>query len=398
MNKKNLPLFILLILFFSSLPVFAEYPSFKGGAVLRDSLKIENDGSAYNLADELGFTVEVAFTEYSRFAARLELNPLKGYNAAWTDSPSGFFELEDDFNRTMFYLESDVLQESGLNPSVPLNLKFGYGSSQEVLRFEHTRYRFEHSTTSGIDGFNFRTRLQFGENYYLTAAVNPASFSFEDISVPDCFGAFYLENDHRGISWGSLIHFTSSSMQLFYDSHSNLENNRIYSDPDSAMTLGIGGTLLLSFAGIDIFGFGMTEYFLMYDRDSDDIMQAEWAAGFEIPLLAGMTANLSGSNGMILSSTGEGSFMNFGLDVQSMMNKYFGLIGAVAGLGILDSPGLSYEAGFCLELGPFSLYSGYSDHNTGAPAAYTKGAFDKTEILGDEVIGGGFFLSIEAEY
>jgi len=53
MNKKNLPLFILLILFFSSFPVFAEYPSFKGGAVLRDSLKIENDGTAYNLADEL---------------------------------------------------------------------------------------------------------------------------------------------------------------------------------------------------------------------------------------------------------------------------------------------------------------------------------------------------------
>lgn len=90
--------------------------------------------------------------------------------------------------------------------------------------------------------------------------------------------------------------------------------------------------------------------------------------------------------------------MNFGLDVQSMLNEYFGLIGAIAGIGILDTPGLSYEAGVCLELGPFSLFSGYSDHNSGAAAGYTKGAFDKTEINDDEIIGAGFFLTLEIEY
>lgn len=398
MNKKNLLLCSFLMLLFSILPVFADYPDFKVGAVVRDSLKIENDGSAYNQVDELGIALDAEFTDFSRFAARLELNFLKGTNAAWTDTASGFIDLDDGYNRNMFYFESDVLQESGFDTSIPLNIKFGYGSSQEVVRFEHTRYRFEHSTTSGIDGFNLRTRLQLGENYSLIAAMNPASFSSEEISVPDCFGAFYMENDHRGSSWGPLIHFTSSSMQLFYDSYANLQNNRIYRDTNTSMTLGIGGTLLLNFAGIDIFGFGMTEYFLMYDRKNDDIMQAEWAAGFDIPLLAGMTANLSGSNGMILSSTGEGSFMNFGLDVQSMLTENFGLIAAVAGIGILDTPGLSYEAGVCLDLGPFSFYTGYSDHNTGAAAGYTKGAFDKTEIYDEGVIGGGFFLTLEAEY
>lgn len=398
MYKRYPLLFSILILLMPVLPVSAEYPDTVTGVVLRDSLKVENDGTAYNLADELGFLLNTEFSEHSRFETRLELNFLKGYNAAWTDSPEGFFDLENDFNRTMFSLESDILQEAGLDPAVTLNLKFGYGSSQEILRLEHTRYRFEHSTTSGIDGFNFRSRLQFSDNYYLTTAVNPASFSSNDISVPDCFGSFYLENDHKGISWGSLIHFTSSSMQIFYDSYANLNNNRIYSDPDTAMTLGVGGTLLLSFAGIDILGFGMTEYFLMYDRNNDDIMQAEWAAGFEIPLLAGLTANLSGSNGMVLSKSGEGSYMNFGLDLQNMLNDYFGVIAAVAGIGILDTPGVSYEAGLCLELGHFALFAGYSDHNTGASAKYTKGAFDKTEVLGDEIIGGGYFLTIEAEY
>lgn len=398
MSNKIFLLCLLFLLFFSAIPLFAESSVFNSGLIIRDSLKIDNDGNAYNQVDELGFTLEANISEYSRFAARLELNFLKGTNSGWTDTAFGFIEYDGGFNRNMFYVESDVLQEIGLDPSVPLNLKFGYGSSQEVLRFEHTRYGFEHSTTSGIDGLNFRTQLQFGDNYSISAAINPASFSSEDISMPDCFAAFNMESDFRGSSWGSLIHFTSSSMQLFYDSYANLQNNRNYTDINTAMTLGIGGTLLLNFAGIDIFGFGMTEYFLMYDRDNDDIMQAEWAAGFEIPLLAGMTANLSGSNGMVLSSSAEGSFMNFGLDVQSMLNEYFGLIGAIAGIGILDTPGLSYEAGVCLELGPFSLFSGYSDHNSGAAAGYTKGAFDKTEINDDEIIGAGFFLTLEIEY
>lgn len=398
MNSKINFLFIPLLFLLYIFPVPAESPLLITGFVLTDSLKVENDGSAYNAVDQLGFTLEAELSEHSRFEARVELNSLKGINAAWTDGQDGFSDNENSFNRTMFSVDSDVLQEIGLDPGIGLNLKFGYGTGQELLRFEHTRFRFEHSITSGIDGFNLRSRLVFADNYTLSAAVNPASFSSNDVSVPDCFTAFYLENDHRGISWGPLIHFTSSSMQLFYDSYANLDDNPVYSDPDMAMTLGVGGTLLLSFAGIDIFGFGMTEYFLMYDRNCDDIMQAEWAAGFEIPLLAGMTANLSGSNGMILSKSGEGSFMNFGLDVQSMLNEHFGLIGAAAALGILDTPGISYEAGICLDLGLFTVFTGYSDHNSGASVKYTKGAFDKTELQGDDVIDGGFFLTIEAIY
>ncbi|MDC7231891.1 MAG: hypothetical protein PQJ58_01570 [Spirochaetales bacterium] len=395
MKKRR---FLLLILAVTALPLHAQYPLFQVGAVVRDSLKVEKNGSAHNLADELGLTLDGDITEFSRFSLRLELNPLKGYDAGWTDGAPGFSENLEGFNRNLFLIESDVLQEAGFDPAVPLNLKFSRGSSQEVLRFEHSRYRFEHSTTSGIDGFNFRGRIRLGESYYLSGAVNPASFGSTDLPVPDCFGAFYLENDHRGSSWGSLIHFTSSSMQLFYDSLANLKNNRNYGETDTAMTLGIGGTLVMSFAGIDIFGFGMTEYFLMYDRDESDIMQAEWAAGFEIPVLGGMKANLSGSNAMILSETGEGSFMNFGLDVESMINPVFGLIGAVAGIGILDDPGLSWEAGVCVKLGTFSLYSGYSDHNLWSSPSYTKGAFDKTEIRDGDIIGGGVFFTVEASF
>ena len=384
-----------------------EYPLLTGGIDVTGTMKVENSGNVHNLFDELGFWAEVEISKYSSFFARIEVGELMGYNAGWTNGPAGTIFLDDGFDRTQVYLESDVLQQAGLDPSVTLNLLLGYGSHQELLVMDFTQYRFERSSTSGIDGFNFSTTVSFNDRFYLTAAFNPASFNNDDKSggsvYPDVFGAFFMDNDHHGSSWGSQIHFFSSSLQLFYDSSSNLANNRLYSDlnPGEAMTLGIGGTLELDFAGIGILGFGMTEFFLMYDRNDDDIMQAQWGAGFNIPVLSGIDANLSGSNAVVFSGSGDGSYINFGLDVKVMITPVFGLFGAAAAIGILDTPGASFEGGFCLNFDYFQIYTGYSDHALWADPKYAKGAFDKIEVRDETpltAIGGGFFLTIKASF
>ena len=144
----------------------------------------------------------------------------------------------------------------------------------------------------------------------------------------------------------------------------------------------------------------MTEFFLMYDRNDFDIIQAEWGAGFKIPVLHGIEANLSGNNAITLSNGGDGNYMNFGLDVQSMFTDIFGIFGAVAGIGIMDKAGVSAEAGVCLIFRNFEIYSGYSDHAIGTDAKYAKGAFDKIELNteGTTAPGGGFFLSFKAGF
>ena len=372
-----------------------EYPHYAGGIDITGTMKVENSGDVHNLFDELGFWGEIELSEYSSFFARIEVGELMGYNAGWTNGPAGEIFLDDGYDRTGLYLESDILQQAGLNPAATLNLLLGYGSHQELLVMDFTQYRFERSSTSGIDGFNYSTTVSFNDRFYLTAAFNPASFNNADI-----LGAFFMDNDHRGSSWGSQIHFIGSSMQLFYDSLSNLDNNRLYADLNTgeAMTLGIGGTLELIFAGMDIFGFGMTEFFLMYDRNDDDIMQAQWGAGFKIPVLSGIDANLSGSNAVVFSGSGDGSYMNFGLDVRAMITPIFGLFGAAAAIGILDAPGASFEGGLCLNFEYFQIYSGYSNHALWTDPKYAKGAFDKTEVKDGKSLDGGFFMTVKAYF
>lgn len=381
----------------------SEYPKLSGGANLTDSMKIENDGTVHNLFDELGFWGEVDLSPYSSFFARIEIGELMGYNAGWTDGPAGEMFLDDGYNRTRVYIESDVLQQTGMDPMATLNLLLGYGSHQELLVMDFTQYRFERASTSGIDGFNISTTVSFQDRFYLTAAFNPASFG--SAAYPDIFGAFYMANDHTGSSWGSQIHFDSSSMQLFYDSSVNLGNNRMYYDLNlgDAMSLGIGGTLALNFAGMDIFGFGMTEFILMYDRNDPDIIQAQWCAGFDIPALSGIQANLSGNNAIFLGNGGVGNYMNMGLDVQMMLTDIFGLFGAGAALGIMDSyPGASFEGGLCIIFDYFEIYAGYSSHALWTDPKYAKGAFDKTEVRFDDpnytALGGGAFITLKSSF
>lgn len=379
-----------------------EYPKLSGGADLTDTMKVENDGSVHNIFDELGLWGEVELSPYSSFFARIEVGELMGYNAGWTDGPAGEMFPDDGFNRTRVYVESDLLQEAGLNPAATLNLLLGYGGHQEVLVVDFTRYRFERASTSGIDGFDISTSVSFKDRFYLSAAFNPASFN--NSAYPDVFAAFYMDNDHRGSSWGSLIHFTSSSMQLFYDSSANLANNRLYSDLDlgDAMTLGIGGDLAMNFAGMDIYGFGMTEFLLMYNKNNPDRIQAQWCAGFDIPALSGIQANLSGNNAIFLGNGGDGNYMNIGLDVRAMVTDIFGIFGAGAALGIMDTPGASFEGGICVVFDYFEIYTGYSNHALWTDPKYAKGAFDKTEVIYNDpdysALGGGFFITLEASF
>lgn len=405
---------IVLLFFLGSVMLPAEeesdFPKLSGGADITDTMKVENTGDVHNLFDELGFWGEVELSPYSSFFARVEIGELMGYNAGWTDGPAGTMFFDDGFDRTRVYLESDVLQQAGLDPSATLNLLLGYGGHQELLVMDFTRYRFERASTSGIDGFNISTTLSFKDRFYLTAAFNPASFNNSDkdpvnsSAYPDVFGAFYMGNDHTGSSWGSQIHFSSSSLQVFYDSSVNLANNRLYYDLNlgDAMSLGIGGTLALNFAGMDIFGFGMTEFILMYDRNDPDIIQAQWCAGFDIPVLSGIQANLSGNNAIFLGNGGYGNYINFGLDVRAMMTEIFGIFGAGAALGILDNAGASFEGGVCLVFDYFQIYTGYSDHGLWTDDKYAKGAFDKTEVLFDgtdyTALGGGFFITLRASF
>jgi hypothetical protein len=377
-----------------------EFPEISAGMELTGSLKVENSGRITNVFDNLIFRGEIRLSPYSRFSATVDMNEI-AYKSGWSSDSSGSVFQDRGFDQSLVQIESDVLQEAGLSSAVNLNLLAAYGSHQEILVMDETRFRFERSSTSGIDGFNLHATLGLNKRFFFTGAFNPRSLeNIGKSDYPDVFAAFYMDNDHRGSSWGPLIHFTSSSMQLFYDSSSNLENNRLYDNPGSAMTLGIGGTLLMDFAGIEILGFGMTEYFLMNDRNNPDIIQAEWCAGFGIPLLSGIKANLSGSNAIFLSETGDGSYMNFGLDVQAMFTDIFGIFGAVAGIGILDEPGMSAEAGLCLVFRHFEMYTGYSDHAIGTDAGYAKGAFDKVELIpdGTEAPGGGFFFTLKSAF
>jgi len=295
----------------------ADYPQYSFGAKVFYSMKVENNGDVSSLFDELSINGSINISEFTRFSALVDIAEILYQSGCTGDSEAAVFR-DDGFNRTEVHLESDVLQQAGYSPAVNLNLLAGYGSHQESLVMEFTRFRFERSSTSGIDGFDIRSAVGLGNRFYFTAAFNPVSFeNLNSGGYPDVFGAFFMDNDHRGSSWGPLIHFTSSSMQLFYDSSARLENNPLYEDldPGDAMSLGIGGTLVMDFAGIDILGFGMTEFFLMYDRNDVDIIQAEWGAGFKIPVLYGIEANLSGSNAITLSNAGNGNYMNFGLDV-----------------------------------------------------------------------------------
>ena len=376
----------------------AEGTEFHGLAVY--SLKVENSGEVNNLFDQLGLWGKWDISPHSRLAGHLEFDELLGFNAGFTNGPAGTLFYDDGFYRTFARLDSDVLREAGKDPGANLNLAFGYGGHQELLVMEFTEYRFERAATSGIDGFNLAASVGFSDTYYLTAAFNPASIHWSAESpYPDVFTAFSMDNDHRGSFWGKQIHFLSSSLQLFYDSAANLGNNRLYDDLDTgeALTLGIGGTLELEGFGIYIFGFGMTEYFLMYDREDHDILQAQWCAGFGIPLLSGLDANLSGNNAIVMGG-GEGSYINFGLDMKLMITETFGLIGAAAALGLLDQAGASLEGGVCLEFKHFSIIAGYSDHTVGGASKYAKGAFDKTEWKDDRALEGGFFLSGRARF
>ncbi len=394
MHYTSLPknLFFSILFLISSLSLSAQvdinFPSFSGGMNITETMKVDNNGTVSNLFDEISFRGEIALNQNTLFYALIDFSEVL-YKAGLLDVYSGF-------DRTEVYLDSDVLPQAGLN------LHMGYGSHQELLVMDFTQYRFERSSTSGIDGFNFSTTLGWNHRFFLTTAFNPVSF--ENINTggyPDIFTSFFMDNDHRGSSWGPLISFTSSSMQLFYDSSSNLGNNRLLNDsnPGEAMTLGIGGTLVMDFAGIDILGFGMTEYFLMYNRNNSDILQAQWGAGFTIPALSGIDANLSGSNAMILSDSGDSSYMNFGLDVKAMITDIFGVFGAVAGIGILDNPGTSAEGGVCLSFNYFQVYTGYSNLAIGTDEKYAKGAFDKVEVTGNgSAPGGGFFLTLKASY
>jgi len=408
MQERSLKLFFFLMLMAVSGMLTAEtgkenqYPQFIFSADAFNTMKVENNGDVSSLFDELSFRGSMEISEFTRFSATIDIGEII-YQSGYTgDSGNTVFQ-DDGFNRTEIHLESDILRQAGYTPAFKLNLLAGYGSHQESLVMDFTRFRFERSSTSGIDGFDFRSAIGFGNRFFFTAAFNPVSFeNLESGGYPDVFGSFFMDNDHRGSSWGPLIHFTSSSMQLFYDSSANLENNRLYDDlnPGEAMTLGIGGTLAMDFAGINILGFGMTEFFLMYNRNDFDIIQAEWGAGFKIPVLHRIEANLSGSNAITLSNGGNGNYMNFGLDVQSMFTGIFGIFGAVAGVGIMDKPGVSAEAGFCLIFRHFEMYSGYSNHAIGTDAKYAKGAFDKIELNSDETTaaGGGFFLSFKAGF
>jgi len=408
MQKRNMKIFFFLVLMAVSGMLTAEtgkkdqYPQFRFGAATVNTMKVENSGDVSNLFDELSFRGSIEISEFTRFSALVDVGEII-YQSGFTGDSGNTVFRDDGFNRTEIHLESDVLQQAGFAPSFNLNLLAGYGSHQESLVMDFTRFRFERSSTSGIDGFNFRSTIGLGNRFFFTAAFNPVSFeNLNSGGYPDVYGAFFMDNDHRGSSWGPLIHFTSSSMQLFYDSSANLKNNRLYDDlnPGKAMTLGIGGTLAMDFAGIDIFGFGMTEFFLMYNRNDFDIIQAQWGAGFKIPVLHGIEANLSGSNAITLANDGEGNYMNFGLDVQSMFTDIFGIFGAVAGIGIMDKAGVSAEAGLCLVFRHFEIYSGYSDHAIGTDAKYAKGAFDKIELNSDGTTapGGGFFLTFKADF
>lgn len=380
----------------------SEYPKLSGGAAFTDSMKVENDGSVSNLFDELEFRGEAVLSPYSSFFARIEVGELMGYNAGWTDGPAGEMFFDDGFERTRVYIESDVLQEAGLDPSATLNLLLGYGGHQEAMVVDYTGYRFERSSTSGIDGFDISTTVSFDNRFHLTAAFNPASF--ESTPYPDVFGAFEMEMDLSEISLGKLIHLESSAMQLLYDSSANLENNRLYYDLDlgDAMSVGIGGDLVLDFAGMGIYGFGMAEFMIMYDRNKTDIFQAEWCAGFDIPALSGIQANLSGNNAIFMGNGGDGNYMNIGLDVRAMMTDIFGIFGAGAAIGIMDIPGASFEGGVCLVFDYFEIYTGYSDHALWTDPKYAKGAFDKTEVKYDgtdySALGGGFFLTFKASF
>jgi hypothetical protein len=382
-----------------------DYPRFSAGLDVTATMKVENSGEVQSLFDDLSFRGEIELSEFSRFYANIEVGELMGYNAGWTDGSGGAVSFDDGFDRTEVFIESDVLRQAGLDPAASVNIKLGYGSHQELLVMDFTQFRFERSSTSGIDGFNLSGTVGFKDRFYLTAALNPASFNNADKSGgsprPDIFAALFMDNNHEGSSWGSQIRFRTSSMQLFYDSSANLENNRLYENPvpGQAMTLGIGGTLALDFAGIGIFGFGMTEYFLMYNRSDDDILQSEWGAGFRIPVLSGVDANLSGRNSVVFSGNGEGSYMNFGVDVKAMLTDFFGLFGAAAAVGILDAPGASFEGGFCFSFEYFQIYSGYSNHALWADPKYAKGAFDKVEVRPDgRAPGGGFFLTVGASF
>lgn len=369
-----------------------DFPRFSGGADVLFTLKVENDGTSHSVFDELGAFAGMELSPWSTVFLRLEVPELMGYNAGWTDGDAGKIFVEKGFPRTLAYLESAVLEQAGLSPSVSPFFYLGYGSRQQALVEEFTRYRYERSGTSGIDGFDFAAGIIFAERFSLTTAFNPASLGSEN-GDPDVYAAFDMVNDHRGSSWGQHIHFTSSSMQLFYDSSANLEANRLYDNPERAMTLGIGGTLVMTFVGIEIYGFGMTEYFLMYNRSDSDILQAQWGAGFLFPLLGGFEVNLSGNNAIFMSGGGDDSFINIGLDMQLMLNRYFGWFGAVATVGILDDFGVSLESGLCFDLGFFEIYAGYSNLAIGTEDKYAKGAFDKAELREGIAPDGGFFLT-----
>ncbi len=221
-----------------------KYPWFSGGIDTAFTLKVENNGKTHSLFDELGAFGGFELSPWSRGFLRLEIPDLMGYNAGWTDGTAGYIWGDERFPRTLAYFESRVLEQAGLSPSVSPMIYLGYGSRQQALVQEFTRFRFERSGTSGINGFDLAASIHFGKGLSLTAAFNPASLG-ADSGDPDVYTAFGMENDHRGSSWGEQIHFISSSMELFYDSSANLEANPIYdaSDTGSAMIFGIGGTL-----------------------------------------------------------------------------------------------------------------------------------------------------------
>ncbi len=377
-----------------------DYPQLSIGIDIDAGLKIDNQGEANHRFDNLGFSLDMNISKYSRAYAGIDFSDFLGYNALGNFGPDGWISGSPVYQDTEIFLESYV---PGLHSTESvLNLKFrlGYGSAQELLTMDFTGYRFERSVSSGINGLDLGLTLGIGNRFFFTAAFNPSTLNASVSPYPDVFGAFSMQNDHTGSSWGSLIRFFSSSMQLFYDSSSDLESSGYYdkSFTAEAFSLGIGGNLSLDFAGIEILGFGMTEFLIMYDSSYPNIVQAEWGAGFLLPVFSSLVLNLSGSNAVLLSDSGEGSFMNFGLDSCAMFTEVFGVFAAAAAVGILDNPGASFEGGLRFDVGNFVFDTGYGYHSPGAESRFGRGAFDRTGRKDAPGLKSGFFINYAVSF
>ncbi|MDC7231749.1 MAG: hypothetical protein PQJ58_00835 [Spirochaetales bacterium] len=347
-----------------------------------DTVKFKDWQLDQNIIDTFEFEGWVHWTENTELYARLKLdNFSESFGGILFGSTlDQRYGMSNDQLLDKSYVRTNLLKETGRESAPDLLLLAGYNAGG-VLHEEWTAFDFENYRLGGIQGVVLQGDYQIWQQLYITGAFNPALGSSNLVwtgindaksSYPDILTAF---------SWRT----EAGWAELYWDSYAN--SNASFQGSD-LQVLGGASYYELDFPGsVQIRISDRLEYGFNRSASRKDHMRLAMAGGVQLPLLYGLSSNLS-FNGFYL----DRHEMNLGMDNELMVTETLGTFLALGGIRLGDDPDFVYEAGLSGHFNFLSLYIGYSDHK-GGNEGWFSGAFDTTRES-----EASFFFRLDVEY